>query len=49
MSQKKILVVDDDPEMRLGLQLRLRANNYDVIFAADGVGSIAEARKHVPD
>jgi DNA-binding response OmpR family regulator len=49
MSQKKILVVDDDPDVRLGLQLRLNANHYDVIFAADGVASIAEARKHMPD
>jgi DNA-binding response OmpR family regulator len=49
MSQKKILVVDDDPDMRLGLQLRLTANHYDVIFAGDGVASIAEARKHMPD
>ncbi len=49
MSQKKILVVDDDPDVRLGLQLRLKANHYDVIFAADGVASIAEARKHMPD
>jgi two-component system KDP operon response regulator KdpE len=49
MSQKKILVVDDDPDMRLGLQLRLTANHYDVIFAGDGVTSISEARKHMPD
>jgi DNA-binding response OmpR family regulator len=49
MVQKKILVVDDDPDVRLGLQLRLTANHYDVIFAADGVSSIAEARKHMPD
>src|SRR3984885_4494221 len=49
VSQKKILVVDDDPDVRLGLQLRLTANHYDVIFAADGVTSIAEARKHMPD
>lgn len=49
MSRKKILVVDDDPDVRLGLQLRLTANNYEVIFAADGVTSIAEARKHMPD
>ncbi len=49
MSQKKILVVDDDPDVRLGLQLRLNANHYDVIFAGDGVASIAEARKHMPD
>jgi DNA-binding response OmpR family regulator len=46
---KKILVVDDDPDVRLGLQLRLSANHYDVAFAADGVASIAEARKHMPD
>ena len=49
MVQKKILIVDDDPDVRLGLQLRLTANHYDVIFAADGVASIAEARKHMPD
>jgi DNA-binding response OmpR family regulator len=49
VSQKKILVVDDDPDVRLALQLRLNANHYDVISAADGVASIAEARKHMPD
>jgi DNA-binding response OmpR family regulator len=49
VSQKKILVVDDDPDVRLGLQLRLTANHYDVIFAGDGVAGIAEARKHMPD
>ncbi|MGC2401105.1 MAG: response regulator [Acidobacteriaceae bacterium] len=46
---KKILVVDDDPDVRLGLQVRLSANNYQLFFAADGVTSIAEARKHMPD
>jgi DNA-binding response OmpR family regulator len=49
MGQTKILVVDDDPDVRLGLQLRLNANHYDVICAADGVASISEARKHMPD
>jgi DNA-binding response OmpR family regulator len=49
MGQKKILVVDDDPDVRLGIQLRLNANHYDVICAGDGVASIAEARKHIPD
>jgi DNA-binding response OmpR family regulator len=49
MEKKKILVVDDDADVRLGLQVRLSANNYHVMFAADGVTSIAEARKHMPD
>jgi DNA-binding response OmpR family regulator len=49
VSNKKILIVDDDPDMRLGLHIRLKANHYDVVFAADGMASIAEARKHMPD
>jgi DNA-binding response OmpR family regulator len=49
MSQKTILIVDDDPDVRLGLHIRLKANHYNVIFAADGMASIAEARKHMPD
>jgi DNA-binding response OmpR family regulator len=49
MAQKRILIVDDDPDVRLSLHVRLKANNYDVYFAEDGVGGIAEARKHMPD
>ena len=49
MSQKKILIVDDNPEVRLSLHVRLKVNNYEVVFAEDGVAGIAEARKHMPD
>lgn len=49
MSSKKILVVDDDPEMRLALTIRLRANNYEVCVAVDGVSAVSEARKQMPD
>src|ERR1700704_4848654 len=49
MGNKTILLVEDDPDVRLGLHVRLKANHYDVIFAADGMASIAEARKHMPD
>jgi two-component system KDP operon response regulator KdpE len=49
MGNKKILIVDDDPEVRLSLRIRLSANHYDVLFASDGVTAIAEARKHMPD
>jgi DNA-binding response OmpR family regulator len=49
MSQKKILIVDDDPEMRLAMHVRLKANHYDVGFAVDGVSGISEARRQQPD
>jgi CheY-like chemotaxis protein len=49
MSNKKILVVEDDADVRLGYQVLLRANNYDTFFAADANGAISEARKREPD
>lgn len=47
--KKRILIGDDDPGMRLALLIRLRANNYDVSCAGDGLSVVAEARKHRPD
>ena len=49
MNNKKILIVDDDHDVRLGYHIRLKANHYDTFFAADALSSIAEARKHQPD
>jgi two-component system KDP operon response regulator KdpE len=49
MTRKTILIVDDDPELRLGLNIRLSASGYNVLFAADGVSSIAATRNHAPD
>src|ERR1700687_183595 len=49
MSNKKILIVDDDPDVRQGMHVRLKANHYDTFFAGDALSSIAEARKHEPD
>jgi DNA-binding response OmpR family regulator len=46
---KKILIVDDDPEMRLALHARLKANHFDTFFAADAMSAVLEARKHQPD
>ena len=45
----KILIVDDDPDLRQALRLRLRANDYDTINAADGYSAIAQAYKEHPD
>src|SRR6202162_1156196 len=49
MSNKKILLVDDDPNVRKGMHVRLTANHYDTFFAADAIAAMAEARKHQPD
>src|SRR3984893_13510414 len=49
MGNKKILIVDDDPDVRHGMHVRLKANHYDTFFAADALSSMAEARKHEPD
>ena len=35
--------------MRLGLQVRLNANHYDLVCADDGLTNISEAVKHMPD
>jgi DNA-binding response OmpR family regulator len=49
MQTKTILIVEDDPDVREGLHVRLKANHYDTVFAADALSAIAEARKHAPD
>src|ERR1700682_5991482 len=49
MGNKKILIVDDDPDIRQGMNVRLKANHYDTFFAADAFSSMVEARKHEPD
>jgi two-component system KDP operon response regulator KdpE len=49
MHKRKILIVDDNADIRLGLHLRLKANHYDTFFAADAFSGVAEARKHLPD
>jgi DNA-binding response OmpR family regulator len=49
MTHAKILIVDDDPDLRQALRLRLRANHYDTINAADGYSAIAQAYKEHPN
>lgn len=45
----KILVVDDDPNIRLLLQKQLELEGYKVITAAGGESAIALARRERPD
>src|SRR3984893_3267697 len=44
MSNKTVLVVEDDADVRLGYQILLKANHYDTAFAADSVSAVGEAR-----
>jgi len=49
MDKPKILIVDDDPDLRRRLNLRLRANHFDTAYATDGFSAIAMAQKERPD
>src|ERR1700693_2960348 len=49
MDSRKILIVDDNADIRLGMHLRLKANQYETSFAAAVFAGVAEARKHRPD
>ena len=49
MTGQKILIIDDDNDIRRGLNVRLRASGYATCFAGDGVGAIRTARKERPD
>jgi DNA-binding response OmpR family regulator len=46
---KKILIVDDDKDVLLGLNIRLRAVGYNVILAADALSAISKAQRERPD
>jgi DNA-binding response OmpR family regulator len=48
MNRAKIMVVDDDPDLRQALNLRLRANHFDTISVCDGYSAIAMAQKEKP-
>lgn len=47
--KKKILLVDDEVDLREVITNRLKANNYDVIAAVDGEDALAKFRKEKPD
>ena|SRR3989338_8191862 len=46
---RKILIVDDEPEIVFLIKRRLIKGGYDVIFAHDGVTALALAKKEKPD
>lgn len=49
MSQRRVLVVDDDPTIADSVAVRLRAEGFDVQVAADGPGAVAAFGNGRPD
>jgi CheY-like chemotaxis protein len=49
MSRKTILIVDDDPYVRQGTRLRLRASGFETLMAADAMTTLSKAEIHHPD
>jgi DNA-binding response OmpR family regulator len=48
-TRAKIMIVDDDPELRMALKMRLRANQFETVSACDGYSAIALAQKERPN
>jgi len=46
---KKILIVEDDPDIVSLLEFRLREKGFDVLTAMDGAAGLALARREHPD
>jgi DNA-binding response OmpR family regulator len=49
VSAKKILIIDDDQYLLVGLTARLKAKGYVVVCAGDSISAISVARKEAPD
>lgn len=45
----RILIVDDDQDIRKLLGHRLKADGFEPIFAGDAISAVNQARKERPD
>ena len=48
-TKAKVLVVEDDDDLRRGLMLRLRTFGYEVVAAQDGLSAVSVAVHEKPD
>ena len=48
-NKKKILIADDDADIRLGYEVLLTANHYETFFASDALSTVIDAHTHKPD
>ncbi len=46
---KKILIVDDEPNVIRLLSARLSIHNYDIVTASDGISAIEKIHREKPD
>ena len=46
---KRILVIDDEPELVKAIQIRLEIAGYETLVAHDGMEGLDKARKEKPD
>jgi CheY-like chemotaxis protein len=49
MANKKILIIDDDPDIVEAMRMPLEANAYEVIVANCGRDGLREAKEEIPD
>ena len=49
MSDKRILIVDDEPDMVSIIENRLKKENYQVDTAYNGIEAISRVKKNIPD
>jgi two-component system alkaline phosphatase synthesis response regulator PhoP len=49
MTQQRILVIEDEPDLRRGLEMNLKAEGYEVLTAASGDVGVRQALSERPD
>jgi CheY-like chemotaxis protein len=49
MANKKILIIDDDPDIAEAMRMPLEANAYSVITAYSGKEGLQKAKDEIPD
>ena len=47
--KKKLLLIDDEPDFIAMIQMRLEANDYEVVTANDGMSGLATADQERPN
>jgi CheY-like chemotaxis protein len=46
---KKVLIIDDEPDMVMFLSTLLEDNGYDIVTAVDGEEGLQKAKSEIPD